>query len=149
LVPDGDRAELDDLDPSVVREALAALRAFFLGRGREAVADHERVALHAAEVPVDVLDSSPDTVRPARPDEDLAALRVDRADHDRRQLRVRTNPLRADVDAVVGDWPGAFPAGRERHHDGERQADDAGEDPEPYKSGFLTRPHSLPSFLLF
>ena len=97
LVADGDRTELDDLDPLVVRELLAALRAFLLRGGGEAVADHERVALDAAEVAVDVLDGGLDAVRPAGADEDLAALRVDRADDDRREPRVGLAGLTADV----------------------------------------------------
>ena len=147
LVADRDRPELDDLDRSGVREALAALRAFLLRGGREAVADDERVSLDAAEVPVHVLDGGLDPVRPARPDQDLPALRVDRADHDRRQLRVRTNPLRADIDAVVG-WACPVAPDREGHRDGERDPDDSGDDAEPHEPGFLSRPHARSSLLL-
>ena len=148
LVADRDRPELDDLDRPGVREFLAALRAFLLSGGREAVADDERVSLHAAEVPVHVLDGGLDPVRPARPDQDLPALRVDRADHDRRQLRVRTNRLRADIDAVVGDWASCPVApDRKGHRDGERDPDDSGDDGEPHESGFLSRPHARSSLL--
>jgi hypothetical protein len=148
LVADCDGAELDDLDPPVVGEALATLRAFLLGGGREAVADDERVALPAAEVLVDVLDGGPDAARPARPDEDLASLRVDRTDHDRRQTRFRCARLPADVAEVVGDRaPRVAAAERERHRDGEHEPDDSGEDREPHQSGFLSRPHARSSLL--
>ena len=142
LVADGDGTELDDLDPLVVGELLAALRALFLrGRG-EAVADHERVALDAAQVAIDVLDGRPDSVRPAGSDQDLASLRVDRADDDRRQPRVGL-ALTADIDVVVRDRaPGRARAERDRDGDGERDGDGAEDDRQPSKRSSGCRPHS-------
>jgi hypothetical protein len=106
------------------------------------------VALDAAEIAVDVLDGGPDPARPAGADEHLPALRVDRADHDRRQLRVRPHALGADVRAVVRDRAGFAAARRERDGDGERQPDDGGEDRDPDEC-FLSRPHARSSLLPF
>ena len=103
LVTDGNRAELDHADLLVVRELLAALRSFLLGGGGEAVLDDQPMPLDAAQVVVQVLNSALDPVRPARPDEHLAALGVDGADHDRRELGVSLAGLATGVLDVVGD----------------------------------------------
>jgi hypothetical protein len=103
LVPDGDGTELDDRDALVVRELLAALRAVLLRGGREALAEDQLVTLDAAEVRVHVLDGELGALRPVRADEHLAALCVDRADHDRRELRICLAGRAADIRQVVRD----------------------------------------------
>ena len=124
LVTDRDRAEQDDGDSLVVRELLSALRPLFLGRGREAGADLQRMALDAPEVLVDVVHGRLDALRPAGPNEDLASLRVDGADHDRRELRVRRAGLPADVGHVVRNRSACrFPSERDRDRDGECNRD--------------------------
>src|SRR5262249_8714683 len=146
LVTDRDRAELDDLDPLVVREALAALRAFLLRGGGEAEAGDQRMTLDAAEVPVDVLDRRADALRPAGADEDLAALRVDRADDDRGQFRVGL-ALTADVGVVVRDGAGGTRAERDWHGHRERDCDHAEDDRESAERGSRSGPHGVSSLL--
>ena len=94
LVTDGDGTELDDRDALVVRELLAALRPVFLRGGREVLAEDQLVTLHAAEVHVDVLDGETPRPSSSSADENLAPLRVDRADHDRRELALPCRPCR-------------------------------------------------------
>ena len=66
LITDGNRAELDHADLLVVRELLAALRSFLLGGGGEAVLDDQPMPLDAAQVVVQVLNSTLDR-RPSSP----------------------------------------------------------------------------------
>ena len=122
---DADRhaAQVDHVDLLVGEELLRAGRALFLGRGDEAGDQLDRVAVHAAELGVGVLDRHLRARGGQQADGRRAALLVDEADVDRRQGRVRRAGLAADVGQVVGHRLGALAAGAGAGRDGAGRAD--------------------------
>jgi hypothetical protein len=85
LDSDGHRALVDHLDRLVGQQLLGAGRPLLVGRLDEALLEHDRMAVDAVELGVDVLDRGLRARGRQRSDLLGAALLVDPADGDRRQ----------------------------------------------------------------